>query len=116
MPVYDSKRILTVRELRIGDVLHGMMLAGHCVKWTVTNKSGQYAFLKIGDTVAIATGHDLRETAFYLANNCPNCALQHQVKPSAIPELHTIPRQILAADVPSSFRFRAAQYRRKTSR
>lgn len=111
MQVYDANRVLTVREMRKGDKLHGGMLAGKCVLWEVVTIYPQRALLKVGETIAECSGHDLREMAFYRAENCPLCALQFDVKPSEPRELHVIPRELSASDIPSSFRFRAAQYR-----
>jgi len=108
---YDSKRILTVHELSKSDKLHGGIIAGKCVVWTVLETFGQTAILRCGDTNAIVTGKDLREFAWYRPDNCVACEFNHEVKSQPSPELHAIPREILAADVPSSFRFRTAQYR-----
>jgi hypothetical protein len=113
MEIFDSRRILTVHEMTEGQILHGGMLAGKCVEWRIIAKFPQHAIMQVGTTNAIATGKNLREFAFYPANDCPVCELNYEVKPSAIPELHAIPREILAADIPSSFRFRAAQYGRE---
>jgi hypothetical protein len=108
---YDSKRILTVHEMRKGDKLHGGIIAGKCVKWEVVETFSQSAILRCGETSALVFGKDLREFAWYFENDCVACAFNHEVEPQPLPELHEIPRELLAADIPSSFRFRAAQYR-----
>jgi hypothetical protein len=113
MKVYDSDRILTVRELRVGDIMHGGMLAGKCVKWHVVEKFPSRAAVRVSSSLLLISGIELRQMPFYLDKDCPVCALNYEVKPSVTPELFTIPREILSADVPSSFRFRAAQYGRE---
>src|SRR5260370_39010696 len=111
MTVYDSNRILTVRELRRNDTLHSGMLAGMCVRWTVVEIHYQYAFIKLGDSIVRMTGHDLRDWPFYLAEKCPNCALQSPVKPTEIHELYRVAAiHLEAADVSSKFRFKQAQF------
>jgi hypothetical protein len=108
---YDSRRILTVHEMHKGDKLHGGIIAGKCVKWEVVEIFSQSAVLRCGDTSALVFGKDLREFAWYPESDCVACQFNYEVTPQPKSELHAIPREILAADVPSSFQFRAAQYR-----
>jgi hypothetical protein len=113
MKVYDSNRILTTRELRKDDILHGGMLAGHCVKWTVLEVHFQYAFVKIGDSIVRMRGSDLRQFEFYLKDKCPNCKLQREI---AVIEKNRTIQNVLALsapDVKSSWQFKAAQYTRR---
>ena len=113
MKVYDSNRILTTRELRKGDILHGGMLAGHCVKWTVLEVHFQYAFVKIGDSIVRMRGSDLRQFEYYLIDKCPNCKLQHDIAVVKTQELIHNVIELPTPDVKSSWQFKAAQYRRR---
>lgn len=111
---YDSRRILTVREMRRGDKLHGGITAGKCVTWEVLEIFPQKALLRCGESRAMVTGHDLRENWWYVSTNCPMCELNYKVEPNPLPQFHAHSLgEIEGADVESSFRFRAAQFTRR---
>jgi len=118
MTVYDSNRVLTIRELHDADILHGGMLAGRCVKWAVIERDPTYAILKVGETLVKVTGVDLRRFEFFFAAECPNCALENPRIPSKEKDLYVVAEgNIESPDIPSTWRFKQAQFvkRRKIS-
>lgn len=107
---FSSDRILTVKELNIGETIHSGFTGGFCVKWEVIAKDEQKAFLKHKNgTQCFVDGHQLRASASYHSDNCPNCELQHSIDDSS-PEVKFLRQDLPQPVIASNFRFTPAQH------
>ena len=110
---FDSQRILTVHELKIGDEVHSGFTGGFCVKWTVFYKGEFRAFLQHNNgSVCNVDGLQLRKNSTYFADNCPLCELQHKVKVDSV-EVKFLKQDLPQSVMRSAFKFRAAQITRR---
>jgi hypothetical protein len=103
--VYSANRVLTVKELRSGDIMHCGMTAGKCMAWTVKETDTTYAYVKVGSSMVKMTGKDIRNgLPMYRAKECPFCSLgQARTKPPTPKENVTFTsRELIAADVSSA--------------
>jgi hypothetical protein len=74
--LYDSRRVLTIKELEPEMVLHsGQIADGVCAEWSVERIADDYskALLCIYGTYIQVTGHELRHDPqpWYPADRCP---------------------------------------------
>lgn len=115
---FSADRILTVKEMKIGDKIHSGFTGGFCVKWTVVSKSEFKAFLQHKNgSVCNVDGIQLRKLATYHADNCPLCEYQSPIDVNS-PEVKFLRQDLPQPILQSAFRFKEAQLtmRRRNAR
>lgn len=76
MTSYPAGQVLTIKELRPGEIMHCGMTAGKCMIWTVVDRDNAYAYVRVGNSIVKMTGKDIRGgLPMYRAMDCPVCAL-----------------------------------------
>lgn len=105
---FSSDRILTLKELRVGQLVHSGFSGGFCVKWKVVAVEN-YAVFRHGGTVALVDGIQLRKWPTYRPETCPNCDKQKPVE-TVSAEVKFLTQDLTPSVMASAFRFREAQY------
>jgi hypothetical protein len=109
---YSHLRLLTVKELRVNDIVHcGQLAPGICMPWYVIAVGSKLAIVRIGSkrhgTLVEITGVQIRNLDMYLAIDCP---YDDDQAPSEIvsntPQLYQVTMN--SGDQESYFRFKEA--------
>jgi len=117
MNKYPANQILTVKELKSGEIMHCGRTGGRCMAWTVIDKDETHAYVKVGGTTIKMTGRDIRTgTPMYRVGECPFCKLGQPATQAPTPKerVSFVVRTLEAEDIASALS-RVDNFRKKNT-
>lgn len=115
MKQFSSLRVLTVKELRPGDVIHSGVIGNQCAVFYVRAVTEKHAVVTLGksrDAIPIAlTSHELRsdDCESYFAETCPLCGKHEPYTMTVVAKARLYRARLVGANVPSKMRFKMAR-------